>query len=271
MSRTVTGTILDTILAHTIEDIAARRQLVPLQELEQRARARSMTVSLRQRLAEPGLSVIAEFKRASPSKGRFPVEVDPAVVAVDYIEGGASAISVLTDTPFFQGSLDDLRCVAEIAHGATPTAAVLRKDFVVDPYQIVEARAHGADAVLLIVAALEDAELSALLTVAMEWDLDALVEVHDDRELARAVAARAQIIGINNRDLRTFHVDLATSERLAPMVPDSVLVVAESGVCGREEVARLAAAGADAVLVGEHLMLADDRPAAVRALRSGQI
>jgi indole-3-glycerol phosphate synthase len=147
---------------------------------------------------------------------------------------------------------------------------VLRKDFVVDPYQIVEARAVGADAVLLIVAALDDAELNTLLASATEWGLDALVEVHDERELTRALAAGAKIVGINNRDLRTFQVDLAASERLAPIAAASALVVAESGVFGPEEVARLAAAGADAVLVGEHLMLADDRAAAVRALRSAE-
>lgn len=260
------GTILDRILVQTAADLAARKRATPLAVLERRAAEREELVGLRRALSGPGVAVIAEIKRASPSRGPFPVTVDPPTVTWAYLEGGAAAISVLTDEPFFHGSLADLAEVAVVAHSRTPPAPVLRKDFLLDPYQVVEARAHGADAVLLIVAALTDRMLRSLLRSAREHGLDALVEVHDEGEMERAAAAGAELIGINNRDLRTFAVDLGVTERLAALAPPDALLVAESGVFGAADVDRLGRAGAHAVLVGEGLIRAPDRTAAVRSL-----
>jgi indole-3-glycerol phosphate synthase len=267
--QATTGTVLDRILARTAADLAERRRAAPLGALAARAASLPAPVGLRSALAGAGLDVIAEVKRASPSQGVFPVPVDPPAVAASYLEGGAAAISVLTDGPFFHGSLGDLETVAAVAHARERPAPVLRKDFVVDPYQILEARAHGADAVLLIVAALDDGLLGELLAVARAHRLDALVEVHDEAELGRAVAAGADLIGINNRDLRSFAVDLAVGERLAPLVPAGTTVVGESGIFDAADVGRLAKAGVHAVLVGESLIVAPDRAAAVRALLGG--
>jgi indole-3-glycerol phosphate synthase len=214
-----TGTILDAILARTAADLAVRKSITAVTGLEAAADSRPAPLSLRAALAGPEMSVIAEIKRASPSRGTFPVSIDPATLAIDYIAGGAAAISVLTDEPFFQGTLGDLEAAASVAHNVDKTVPVLRKDFVIDPYQIVEARAHGADAVLLIVAALDDAALRELLAAAATWGMDALVEVHDEREMERAATAGARVVGINNRDLKTFTVDLGVSERLAPLPP----------------------------------------------------
>lgn len=262
--RQRTDSILDAIIDRTVADVALRKEATSRQMLEGWAAERPPALSLRSALQRPGMSVIAEFKRASPSKGRFPVEIEPAEVARSYVKGGASAISVLTDGPFFQGSLDDLTAVGEIAWPVG--APVLRKDFIVDDYQIVEARAAGADAVLLIVTALEDSRLIALQAFAARLGMDALVEVHDPQEMVRAADAGARIIGINNRDLRTFHVDLGISETLAPAAPVDTVVVAESGIRNRRDVERLVAAGVDAILVGESLILSDDRAAAIRTL-----
>ena len=187
-------------------------------------------------------------------------------MAHDYIAGGAAAISVLTDEPFFQGGLGDLHAAASVAGTAERPVPVLLKDFVIDPYQIVEARAHGADAVLLIVAALEDGALAELLAAAMAQGMDALVEVHDEREMERAAVVGANVVGINNRDLKSFAVDLGVTGRLAPFAPIDAVIVAESGVFGGSDVKRLHDAGAHAVLVGEGLITASDRAAAVQAL-----
>ncbi len=271
MSHVQTGTILDKILARTATDLDARKSRRPLADLERIAASRPEPVSLHRALSGPGLAVIAEIKRASPSRGVFPVDVQPAIVAAEYIAGGAAGISVLTDEPFFRGSLADMEAAAEVAHSAKAQTPILRKDFTIDQYQIVEARAHGADAILLIVAALDDLQLKELLAAARAWDLDAIIEVHNEFELERASIAGATIVGINNRDLKTFTVDLATTERLAPLVPEGALVVAESGVFGVAEIERLAAAGADAVLVGEGLIASANRPEAVRALASYRI
>lgn len=270
MSHTETGTILDEILARTVTDVEARKSRTPYADVERRASLAAAPVSLQRSLSRPGISVIAEIKRASPSRGVFPVVVEPALVAADYVAGGAAGISVLTDEPFFQGSLNDMEVAAEVAHAADAPIPVLRKDFIVDPYQVAEARAHGADAILLIVAALDDALLTELFAAARAFGLDALVEVHDEAEMARAIAVGAGVIGINNRDLRTFSVDLATTERLAPLAPDGAVIVAESGVFGPQEIERLASAGADAVLVGEGVITAPDRAEAVRALWSSR-
>jgi indole-3-glycerol phosphate synthase len=268
VTQAYTGTILDAILTRTAADLADRKVTTPLSDLEARAKRRADPLSLRESLGGSQMSVIAEIKRASPSRGVLPVTVDPATVAAEYVRGGASAISVLTDAPFFQGSLEDLESAAGIAHGNGIAVPVLRKDFIIDPYQVVEALAHGADAVLLIAAALDDASLAELMSVARGWGMDALIEVHDEQELARAAILGADLVGINNRDLRTFTVDLGVTERLAPLAPAGAVVVAESGVFGLDEVKRLANAGAHAVLVGEGLITAPNRAAAVRTLLS---
>ncbi len=212
------------------------------------------------------MSVIAEFKRASPSKGLIAGNVDPGDIVPDYIHGGCAAISVLTDEKFFQGTLADLEMASAISGPGASRKPVLRKDFVISKYQIVEARAHGADAILLIVAALADEQLAELHEFAAHLGMDALVEVHDADELQRALAISPRVVGINNRDLRTFEVDLAATERIAPLVPDGIAIVGESGVGSREDVLRLGRAGVDAVLVGESLMRKADRAAAVREL-----
>lgn len=266
MPSVATGTILDHILRRTSADLATRKAVTPITALERRARERPTPVSLRAALSRPGLGIIAEIKRASPSRGRFPAEIDPADVASDYLAGGAVALSVLTDEPFFQGSLGDLAIAANVAHLHAPPAPVLRKDFVIDEYQLVEALTYGADAVLLIVAALTQVDLVRLLATTRNLGLEALVEVHDAQEMTRAIEAGADVIGINNRDLRTFHVDLAVTERLAPLAPPGTVLVGESGIFTAGEARRLAAAGVHAVLVGESLILSSDRAAAVRAL-----
>jgi indole-3-glycerol phosphate synthase len=194
---------------------------------------------------------------------------EPEAIAADYLAAGADAISVLTDEAFFRGSLDYLTAIkARSLRAATPRP-VLRKDFLLDAYQVAEARAAGADAVLLIVAMLDDALLRELLAATRDYGMAALVEVHDGAELDRALAAGATIVGINNRDLHTFKVDLATTERLAPRVPAGTIVVGESGIETAADVRRLAAAGVSAILVGESLVKARDRAAAIRALLGG--
>jgi indole-3-glycerol phosphate synthase len=207
------------------------------------------------------VALLAEVKPRSPSAGVIREGSDPVEIARDYERGGAAALSVLTDGRFFGGSLDALRAVRQAVD-----LPVLRKDFVIDRLQVEEARAAGADAVLLIVAALEDTALRNLHDLVCELGMDALVEVHDERELERALEAGAGIIGVNNRDLRTFRTDLAVTERLAPRVPGDAVLVGESGVRSRADVARLGAAGVDAVLVGESLMRQADVETAARAL-----
>lgn len=261
------STYLDRILVNTEDELRERMAAQPEDALVALVDARPEPVSLSQALTyAPGVAVIAEFKRASPSKGEIVADADPLHFAGEYIRGGCAALSVLTDERFFRGSIADLRAVAELAHDRGRRIPVLRKDFIISPYQILEARAHGADAVLLIVAALEDDQLADLHNVAREHGLEALVEVHDEAELERALAIDPAIIGINNRDLRTFEVDLGTTERLAPQIPDGIAIVGESGIHTRADVERLAAAGVDAVLVGESLMRQADRAAAVSAL-----
>lgn len=265
-ARVASGTILDRILERTAIDVEERKRACPLEDLERQAAAVGASVSFRDAIAGPGVSVIAEIKRASPSRGIFPLKVDPVEIAREYLAGGAAALSVLTDQPFFHGSLADLQASAEVAHGWPVPGPVLRKDFVIDPYQIVEARVHGADAVLLIVAALDDSTLQTLMTVAARLDLDALVEVHDEHDLERALEMGATLIGINNRNLGSFDVDLGVTERLAPRVPSGVVLVGESGIFNRDDVARLGEAGVRAVLVGEGLIVQPDRASAVRSL-----
>ena len=256
-----TGTILDQIVEWKQGEVAAHRLAEPVAVLQHKASMAPPPRDMVAALARPGVSLIAEVKRASPSKGVLCADLDPPALASAYEAGGAAAISVLTDEHFFQGSLDDLRAVRQQVH-----LPVLRKDFVIDPYQIVEARAAGADAVLLIVAVLNDADLASLYRLVRELGMAALVEVHDEAELARALAIGPRIVGINNRDLRTFHVDLETTAQLRTRVPQDVLLVAESGVHTPADVARLSAIDADAMLIGEALVRAPDVGQKIREL-----
>lgn len=233
--------------------------------LEARAQDRSsyrdFRAALLERKAEGRPAIIAEVKKASPSKGTFPGTFDPVAIASKYAAGGAAALSVLTDQEFFQGCWGDLE-----AARAAVTIPVLRKDFTLDEVHVIEAAAHGADAILLIAALLEERELRDLREFAARYRLAALVEVHDAAELDAAVGSGAAIIGVNNRNLHTFEVTLETSLRLAPRIPSGVVKVSESGIDSREAVRRLETAGFDAFLVGEHLMRAAEPQAALRAL-----
>lgn len=261
------GTYLDRITVRTAEDVRRRAHATSIADLEAMIAGQPAAISLFDAMKRPGLGVIAEIKRASPSKGRFSIEIEPPAVARQYIDGGASAISCLTDEPFFQGSLADLRGVAAVAHAALSPVPVLRKDFMIDPYQIYEARAFGADAILLIVACLSPSQLREYRDLAGSLGMDALVEAHDAEEVEIALDSGAGIVGINNRDLRDFHVDLATTEELAPRIPPDRAIVGESGVFTATDAERLAQAGCDAVLVGESIIIQRDRANAVRALR----
>jgi indole-3-glycerol phosphate synthase len=263
-----TGTFLDRIVTRTLADLPERKRTTPTATLERRAAERPAALSFETALHGAQLGIISEVKRASPSKGAIAEGIDAVAVASDYIAAGTSAISVLTDEPFFQGSLADLEAVAAVAHAAEPARPVLRKDFLVDRYQIVEARAAGADAVLLIVSLLPGPVLGEMLAEVHAFGMQALVEIHDEAERGAALEAGARVIGINNRDLRTFTVDLATTERLATGIPADRTIVAESGIHSGADARRLQAAGAHALLVGESLMLASDRAAAIRELRS---
>jgi len=258
--------ILDDIMTRKRSDVARRRKSCSLTELMARAVAQPPAQDLVRALAGPGVSLIAEFKRASPSRGPLCLSMDPADVANIYAANGASAISVLTDEGFFQGSLSDLSAVKTALTNAGARLPVLRKDFIFEPYQVVEARAHGADALLLIAAVLSDEALSELLALTAQMGMAALLEVHDEAELDRVLSHSPRVIGINSRDLRTFRVDLATFGRLRPRVPDGIVVVAESGIRTAGDIALLEAMGADAALVGEALVTAPDIAAAVAQL-----
>jgi indole-3-glycerol phosphate synthase len=261
-----TGTILDRIIEQTVIDLEERKKTVSLADVESTIDSLPKPAPFEAplRAANPGL--IAEFKRASPSKGLIAGDLDPVDVALDYFAAGAVATSVLTDGPFFKGSLTDMQRVSEVANAFEPARSVLRKDFLVDPYQVAEARAHGANVVLLIVAVLQGQALREMIDAASRYGVETLIEVHGEEELQEALDADAQVIGINNRDLRTFDVDLATTENLAPKVPADRTIVAESGIFTHDDVVRLQAAGAHAILVGESLMRATDRRAAVKGL-----
>jgi indole-3-glycerol phosphate synthase len=255
--------VLDKIVTATRARVAEARRGAVLRELERQAelhlpRGFRRALQLKSR---DGVAVIAELKKASPSKGLIRAEFRPAELARELEESGAAALSVLTDEEFFQGSLDNLRVAS-----AAVKVPCLRKDFIVDEFQLLEARANAADAVLLIVAALSSEELGTLAAGARGRGLDVLCEVHDEDELQRALNAGCDLIGVNTRDLRTFKVDLETAFRLAEKIPAGVVRVAESGIHSAEDVARLRAAGYDAFLVGESLMRAERPGAALREL-----
>ena len=240
-------TVLDGLVAGAREDLATRKSATPVEELQRQAAELPRPIDAVARLKVPGaIPVIAEVKRSSPSKGHLADIPDPAELAREYEAGGASAVSVLTEPRRFHGSQADLAAVR-----AAVTIPVLCKDFIVDPYQLWEARALGADLALLIVAALPQDRLEALLRLAESLGLTALVETHDEQEVDRAVAAGARVLGVNARNLKTLDVDVTTYERLAPHLPDDVVKVAESGVFGPKELLEYAGWGADAVLVGE--------------------
>jgi indole-3-glycerol phosphate synthase len=252
-------TVLDDILVGVREDLVARQAVTPLEHLQAQATARPSAKPALAALRTPdGVKVIAEVKRASPSKGALAAIADPACLAQDYEAGGATVISVLTERHRFGGSLDDLRVVR-----AAVDIPVLRKDFVITSYQIWEARAHGADMVLLIVAALEQEALISLVERTHSLGMTALVEAHDEQEVARAVDAGAQVIGVNCRNLKTLKVDRSVIARVCPSIPSGILRVAESGVRGPYDVLEYARAGAQAVLVGESLVVGGNPRAAV--------
>ncbi len=255
-------TVLDEIIAHKREEVAASRSAVSLAEMRARAAAAPPARDFATAVTGPPVRLIAEVKRASPAHGAIRQNADPAGVARLYEQAGAAATSVLTDRRFFQGSDDDLRAV----RGAIGLP-VLRKDFVVDPYQIYEARALGADAVLLIAGTVGGSELATLGRLAAEVGMTALFEVHTQAQVEEALAAGARVIGINNRDLRTLVVDLDITRRLRPRIPDGAVVISESGIETADDVVRVCRAGVDAILVGTALMASPDPAAHLRALR----
>ena len=260
--------ILNTILARKADEVAARQARVPMSELRARladaAPLRGFCASLQAAIANGDPAVIAEVKKASPSKGVIRPDFRPADIAVSYEFGGASCLSVLTDVDFFQGSDAYLQQAREAC-----TLPVLRKDFVVDPYQIVEARVLGADCILLIVSALDDYQLATLSNTALELGLDVLVEVHDVDELERALQVPVPMIGINNRNLRTFEVSLDTTLAMQHMVPADRLLVTESGITGPADVVKMRQAGVNAFLVGEAFMRFDEPGEGLRQLFFG--
>lgn len=252
---------LDDLLAATHRRVDDLHRLVTPEVLEQRIAGIEEPRGFHRALQGDDVAIIAEIKRATPAKGLLRADLNAGTIARAYAEGGAAAVSVLTEPDYFEGTAEDFAA----ARGAG--LPVLRKDFIIDPMQVFEARAWGADAVLLIVRILEDDALQGLSRVAGSLGMDALVEVFDENDVERALAAGARLVGVNHRDLETFEVDPERTAKIAPHVPDGVTLVALSGVSGRSDVEALGAAGAHAVLVGEHLVTADDPAAALRELR----
>ena len=263
-------TILDDIADYKRREIAAAKAAVPPDDIEARAgkadAPRGFRAALLAARAEKRVGLIGEIKKASPSKGLIRADFDPAALARAYQAGGATCLSVLTDAPSFQGAPEFL-----VAARAATRLPVLRKDFMLDPYQVAEARAWGADAILVIMAMVDDATAAALIEAARARSMDTLVEIHDEAQLARALALGADTIGINNRDLKTFATELDVTLRLAPLVPADKLVVAESGLSRREDLALLATAGVTTFLIGEGLMRQNDLASATSKLTGAKL
>jgi len=256
--------ILDEIVSHKQSELAAVKQKTPLQDIMQRASQTAPPLSLATALRRNGIGIIAEVKKASPSRGVIRADFDPVKIARAYAAGRAAAISVLTESRYFQGSLDYLLAVNKALGNTRPP--LLRKDFIFDPYQVYEARAYGADALLLITAILTSQRLHELLSLSRRLGMECLVEVHDEAELDIALQNGAKIIGINNRDLRTFKTDIAVTARLRPLIPADKIVVSESGIASREDIRKMQGFGVNAVLIGEALMSAPDIKRKLREL-----